>query len=475
MQSSNIEHYSSLKKSRLDPNNYTLALLDAGSRLGLLDQARLDRIHTQILQILSELIIKYNRGESTSLKTEKAQKLLISVFYALDACLSSFSQPEEAIDCLQCRSLKEIYADGLEMLEACLAETKKLYQKVMDNKLAVFVEVYNSTLDEGILAFLNKYDIVYSAQDTIITVDYPLLFDNRKIQGVFYIKQYLERLSLETSFCRLFAGRDITQLLADYGRAYEIDYREAIINIFEIVLTNSIFSVLLEGNSGNILISDSQFNLLAEKLKGLDRNICSAILSHAISVLIHELNIIDQQLINYIHDFQPVLLSRLTNALANNSLSNLVIINSPVKLSAEVIWEDGKVMDAESFRILANKILECSCPEEKNALLKSQVKSLADFIDIMEADCFFGNEYQQLFNSLGDLELSLLARIVFAEELRSQPEGFSLQTAAEGVTETEWQIEYADFLHSLPVHRLQSIDEQINSTLQIAGSWSYLK
>ena len=66
-----------------------------------------------------------------------------------------------------------------------------------------------------------------------ITADYPL-YNNLigKLDGVEFIKEYLNSLYLENLFCKKFSEDKIKYLL--YG--YSHDYKELIINIFEIVL-----------------------------------------------------------------------------------------------------------------------------------------------------------------------------------------------------------------------------------------------
>lgn len=98
-------------------------------------------------------------------------------------------------------------------------------------------------------------------------------------------------------------------------------------------------------------------------------------------------------------------------------------------------------------------------------MVNANIHSLVDFIDILEAECFFDEEYGDLFNSLGDIELSILARIAFIEEIRSDPRHFSLAKQARSEIEMrmEWQIEYNKFLQSLSPDRIQSIQNLILS------------
>ncbi len=474
MKYTDIEKQTRLRKERLDPNHYTIALLEEGRRVGLIDQSSLDAIQAEIMFILGQLILKYNQGESSSLKAETAQRILMSIFYAIDAFLSGFQNADDAIAILKTGSIGEIYANGLELLETCLADTRLLYQHIATNKLVIQNEAYNSTIDEALPDFFRNYDILFSAQDTMASIDYPLLFDDMRIQGIFYIKQYLEKLNYETQFCSLFPKENADRVLLNYGRVYRIDYREALINVFEILLTNSIFSVLSGNNALEINISEYQYELLQEKFIGLDQTFCSLYISEAIEVLLNELHLDQPRLRDYIGKFQSILMPRFLNALDHDSLANVIIVDSE-SLPSELTFDEGKSLNDESFRMVFDEIMECADTADKIALISSSIHSLGDFIDLLEADCLFADEFASLYNTLGDMELSILARLVFIEELRSNPQDFSLLKIEEQPLEMEWQVEYIRFLHSLCLDRLKSIDEYIKSSFRVTGSWGYLE
>ncbi|BCG58765.1 hypothetical protein [Paenibacillus sp. URB8-2] len=61
-----------IRKSRLQRNQYTISLMNAGLRAGLLTRQEIMRIQNAFMQILQMLIKKYTRGESTSVTMETA-------------------------------------------------------------------------------------------------------------------------------------------------------------------------------------------------------------------------------------------------------------------------------------------------------------------------------------------------------------------------------------------------------------------
>lgn len=474
MKATNIKKYNTLRQERLDINNYTISLLNEALHVGLIDQATLDGVQAQVMVILADLIRKYTKGESSSLKVETTQRLLMSIFYAIDAGISSFDDSQEALHSLESDNIEEIYKRGLDLLESCLTGSQELYQEVEKNKLSVQIEAYHSTINALPDFFLN-YDLLYSAQDTMANIDYPLLFDDMSIQGVLYIKQYLEKLRLEDQFCRLFAPGDVNRLLYNYGRVYRINYSEALINVFEIVLNNAIYSVL-SGNSEVILrISQEQFEHLQKKFMGLAHSHISSLVEEAIEILIKQLRIDQPRTQDYIRNFKSECLSRFINGLAYNCLENVILIDKEQTHQFDIVFDEGNRLDDESFRLLVDDIMDCNFTKRKTEIVRCSIYSLGDFIDILEADCFFGDEYYDLFNSLGDMELSVLARIVFIEEIRSNLMCFSLASPGAKASEMEWQIEFCNFLTSLSPDRIESIETYIKSSLQMTDAWDYLE
>ena len=72
------------------------------------------------------------------------------------------------------------------------------------------------------------------------SIDYPLLFDDMKVGYIIYTK-LPEYLDFGKQVLPAFNLNDINQLLSDYGQLYQIDHKEALVNVFEIVLGNAIF------------------------------------------------------------------------------------------------------------------------------------------------------------------------------------------------------------------------------------------
>ncbi len=446
----------------IDSNQYTLSLLQAGVNSGLIDESALVRIRTAIMQLGQETILKYTRGESTSVKTETAASILTSILYTIDACLLNLADHDQALQHLGSGDIKNIYQAGYDLINSCIEEAQALYHEVAHSKLQVEIYAYNTTIEEALPEFFALYDPVYNAHDTWANIDYPLLFNDISTQGIFYIRQYLENLQFENWLCSRFDPEDINILLNNFSRVYRLDYRETLINILEIVLTNSIFSVLSGGSALNLNISRSQFEFLDASIKELSPPLCLALINQAITTLCEELRIEDREIRNYVGKYASSLLPRLISARENDNLMNVIIVNFDNTQIPNIVWNEGRRLSDEEFRKIIDEILTCPDGAAKADIIHSEVNSLSDFIDLLEADCLFGSEFSDLFRILGDLELSMLIQIVYIEELRiGQAAPLSRIFEAKPL-DIPWQQELASFLLGLDKARIETIENLLS-------------
>ena len=112
-------------------------------------------------------------------------------------------------------------------------------------------------------------------------------------------------------------------------------------------------------------------------------------------------------------------------------------------------------MNDSDFRLLVEEITGCEKTENKVQLIRSNFFSLHDYIDLLSSDGLFGSEYTALFKTFSDVELAILAKIVFYEELRDG--SFDLSSiVCEKAAESEWEEHYIAFLQSMSRERIDS-------------------
>ncbi|MCM1991822.1 DUF6179 domain-containing protein [Oceanirhabdus seepicola] len=452
-----------IKKENLNENQYTFSLLSEGFRLGLIDKYRISSIQTEIMYLLKELIIRYTGGESSSIPIETGEKLLSSICYSIDVYCESLSSIEESIVALKTKDVKELYEKGVDLVKLYVHESRLCFEKIKENRFKIELQVYNDTIDEGLPSFFQKYGVVFNAQDTMGSIDYPLTFDDMSIRGINYIKNYLNTLEIETFFCKFFNTEDIIKILNHYGDIYNIDYRVALINVFEVLINNSIFSVLSGNDGWNLNISKLNYKILNKKLRSLNANEINILVGKAVEKVIKDLGITRGDLIDYMNNYKSIFIPRLLSSLENGNLQNMVVIEREEKnISNNIIFNEGDRINNEDFRPSISKITKCENIEDKINLIKSSVQSIYDFIDLLNSNCLFEDEFTNLFNTLSDMELSILARMVFQEELREGALNLMQVIKDKRYIDSEWELHYSGVLQKLSEDRIKSIERFIN-------------
>ena len=91
------------------------------------------------------------------------------------------------------------------------------------------------------------------------------------------------------------------------------------------------------------------------------------------------------------------------------SFENLYDYDEFIEFENEINSSDNKaniisqsVMTDEDFNWLYNNILKCRTAEKKAGLIIKSISSAGDFLDILNAQCLFGDEYLVLYQKLSE-------------------------------------------------------------------------
>ena len=157
---------------------------------------------------------------------------------------------------------------------------------------------------KGLPEFFKWYNIQFEPQNTILTLDYPVLKDISVYTGVDKIYEFLKCISLEQKFLGKFSENYIRTILAKYDE----HYKEMIDNICEVVLLSV---------TGHIL---------AEKpLTELDLNTIDDSLKTAVKTFLETYFDNSQELSEYLLGSVHDITIRLKNAADNGSLWRVVL------------------------------------------------------------------------------------------------------------------------------------------------------
>lgn len=317
-----IEVISRIKIEKLDERNYFNSLIEAAYEDKMLTEDDIVNIQMQILELLDERVYKYNGSDSTSIRKEILEEISNSNNYTISIYLKTFINPDEAIKTLKEKGLKIAYQEGRKKIDRMLNIIRLMYIKVKENKLNIENDTYNDTIIGGIKGFLKIYDPDFKAQDMKITADYPL-YNNliEKLDGVEFIKEYLNSIYLENIFCKKFSEEKIKYLL--YG--YSHDYKELIINIFEIVFLEVIACKLAKRDVQDLSISTAELNKIYLLFKDKEKAEIENMINEVYKEICDELIADNEELQRYIKKNLSGVVEIIINAVKQNTLDKVFI------------------------------------------------------------------------------------------------------------------------------------------------------
>ena len=192
----------------------------------------------ELLPIVSELAQKYAGYESTSVTYEKAQSLMEAVLF----CLSEYNSSAKDSLVQKDISVKEQYNIGAKLLSEKVENIRKIFNEISFQFEDFGVKCLYDTVQKGIPQFLKWYDIKFCPQNTILTLDYPLLIDCSSLTGADAVYKYIWAIQTEQIFLGKFDRNYVMLVLEKYNS----EYRDMIENICSIVLTNIIGHIAIK-------------------------------------------------------------------------------------------------------------------------------------------------------------------------------------------------------------------------------------
>lgn len=216
----------------------------------------------ELLPLVAQLAGKYTGFESTSVTYEKAEQLMGAVLYCIaeadgpggDAAVLGRYRPERCDPAGSDQRGTEIRPREKEQSAARAYEEG--YRRVLE-KAGAALELYNDmagnfsdygniylhdTVIKGMPVFFQRYDAEFEPQNTVLTLDYPILRDLSAYSGIDRIYAYLSCIRMEQMFLRLFPEEDVIRIL----RSYSAKYQELPENICGIVYTDFIRHMLAQ-------------------------------------------------------------------------------------------------------------------------------------------------------------------------------------------------------------------------------------
>ena len=247
-----------------------------------------------LVPIVAKLAEGYTSKESTSITYERAQQLMEAVLYSIreaeKAGQFSLIQKDEL-------STERMYAIGVKCVEDKTKEALDLYNGIMTHFSSYGNQCLYDTVVKGLPEFFQWYDCRYDPQNTILTLDYPILMDISEHTGIDKIYDFLICIQLEQIFLNIFQPEYVMEILSKYDKQYKL----MIENLCEIVLMN-VISHMLAGKEIFILDFEPEEYLKMQTL--IQKENLSDLrekLKNAVKVLVREYYENDEKLMEYLY------------------------------------------------------------------------------------------------------------------------------------------------------------------------------
>ncbi len=200
----------------------------------------------ELVPIVGKLAREYTGGESTSVTYEKAEQLMGAVLYCIR---EGEGAGEEERALAGRRSAGQAYETGLSCVKEKVRAALELYHEILPEFDAYGNRCLEDVILKGMPEFFKWYDVKFEPQNTLLTLDYPVLKDLSGDAGVDRIFGFLECIRLEQRFLRRFPKEYVRKALKEYGGGHG-DEAE---NLCGIVLEAAVKGLLGEGSQAAYL------------------------------------------------------------------------------------------------------------------------------------------------------------------------------------------------------------------------------
>ncbi|WP_024833592.1 DUF6179 domain-containing protein [Ruminiclostridium josui] len=399
-------------------NEYFLSLLQGAAKEGIISSEQVKKIQVGLLGLLSRQIEKYTLGESSSVTEEKAENLLKSICFSISVALKQQGNIISASELLKHERVEELFNKGNELIRQYFEDSKRLWFEIKTDGFRTGNIAYNSTINEGLKEFFNFYDYKFSAHETNGSIDYPLSYDEMDLKGIEYIHEYLTHLTMENAFCLHYDSHSIECLLRGYSKYF----REDLLNIFELILTNLLGRSMLGYTLDRLDISEEDRAWLLVQLNKVDDTVLVQKMERAFYEVLSFMKVESQATIDY---FKLTLKNIISRVKHNINLRKLEKVFVTLKEGEDENlisgYIDGNKMEDEALRVLIDEMKDCRFLEDKIAMVMQSIKSLEDLSEVLN-ECFFEGEYESVFKLLDKREIQELKKRIV--ENKNDPSSF---------------------------------------------------
>ena len=328
-------------------------------------------------------------------------------------------------------SVEQRFCDGQKRLLVLMEEAEQDFRTILAMKIHLPLDTYYGTLYREIPTFFRLYDGQYAAHETPGLMDYPLAIEIENLSGIVYIHEYLRRVRIESEYTHRVPEALCDELISAYSRKYDMDITSVPVNFFEIMMGQA-FAVAL--------VLDHQCKDAASVWNAKDEIPPAELWLHPIAAYLPVLSALSAlsfserrgriakicetvclfpdaagpETIEYAHIYADRWIVLFEGALENQCSENLFLF-PPVKAEAEdtedpSYFVQGEPMPDNEYTELVEKLSAAADVQDQNQLIRANVHSRKDLLDILQEDFWMPGEKAAFLATFSSEEQALFAK-----------------------------------------------------------------
>ncbi|WP_373484425.1 DUF6179 domain-containing protein [Acetobacterium sp.] len=401
-----IKKQTKIDVDKLSGEFYFQSLLQEAYVKGALSAKESERVQLECLKLLADCTERFTRGKSSSVRVEIAQGIMASNLFTIGIYLKSLPDVDAALFHIENEPIEKLYEYGYQVLKRKINVAHYFFNRVCKSKLKTANHAYNITIDQGFKPFFESYEINFHAHEIPSDIDYQLIHPVTDLAGVEFVIKYLENLYYENLFCSYFNADIIHEVMSGYDESY----KNLLDNICAQVLQNALGCQILSAPLAPLDFSPADLNALDKKLKNHHQAELQRQLKTAAQELITDLELTNPSLKKYLIASLPKITTTVYKGLASHSLNMVFVPRYNPNIKPLVHYNMGIKMDDKAYREIITEFLSCRFFDDKLAIIKEHIKTLADMEDLLIAGELESAEAAMIFELLEDIELAVLTK-----------------------------------------------------------------
>lgn len=271
----------------------------------------------ELVPIVGKLAEGYTGHESTSITYEKAEQLMEAVLY----CIHELQEKNgNSLVLNEKIPAQKAYEIGVAYVKEKTEEALDLYNRIMQEFCHYENQCLYDTFVKGIPEFFKWYDMRFEPQNTILTLDYPVLRDITKYTGIDKIFEFIKFIDLEQKFLKMFPVGYVTNILSRNNR----DWKESMDNICETVFTYVIGHILAGKSLVEFELEEADYLYTQELFMKTTLENIKKRLEAVLEIFIKNYYESDRELFDYLSSAIGGIVVRLKNAADNKVLDSMI-------------------------------------------------------------------------------------------------------------------------------------------------------